>query len=71
MYLYEQRKLPLILTVLSIALSGYTIYLLDVRTSMLALLLGAMVLGVYLLEKRIGKKKAGGIVLAAAVVLNH
>lgn len=68
-YLYEQKKLPLILTVLSIALSAYTIYLLDVRTSMLALLLGAMVLGVYLLGKRIGKKKAAGLVLAAAVIL--
>ena len=68
-YLYEQKKLPLILTVLSIALSAYTIYLLDVRTSMLTLLLGAMALGVYLLGKRIGKKKAAGLVLAAAVIL--
>ena len=68
-YLYERKKLPLILTIVCVLLLGYTIYLLDVRTSMLALLLCAMVLGVYLLGKRIGRKKAAGIILAAVVVL--
>ena len=67
--LYEQKKLPLILTVIGTLLLGYTIYLLDVRTSILAMLLCAMVLCAYLLGKRIGRKKSAGIILTAAVVL--
>ena len=68
-YLYERKKLPLILTVICVLVLGYTIVMLDVRTSMLALMLNGMVLGGYLLGKRVGKKKAAGIILAAAVVL--
>lgn len=68
-YLYEQKKIPLVIMMLSIVLTGYTIFLLDVRTSMVALLLNAMVLGGFLLGKRIGKKKATGVILAAVVLL--
>lgn len=57
-YLYDQKKLPLFITVSGIILLAATIYLLDVRTSMIALILNAFLAGGFLLSKRMGRKRA-------------
>ena len=68
-YLYERKQLPLIPAVLGMIVFGYTIVLLDVRTSMLAVLLSGMVLGAFLLDRWIGRKKAAVLMVAAAAVM--
>ena len=60
-YLFEQKKLPLPVLLISLALFAGTIVLLDVRTSMLALIVMALVYGGYLLSQKIGGKKATGV----------
>ena len=65
-YLTEQKKLSGWLAAGSAALLAYTIYLLDVRTSMVALLLCAVMIGWRILEKKAGTGKA---VVISAVTL--
>ena len=67
-YLYEQKKIPLLGVLAGTVLLIGTIVLLDVRTSMVALLLNGLLLGSYLLGKKTGMKKAVLIMLAVLVV---
>lgn len=68
-YLYEQKKIPLVIMLAGTVLLIGTIVLLDVRTSMVALLLNGLLLGGYLLGKKTGRKKAAGIMLGIFVLL--
>ena len=68
-YLFEQKKLPLPVLLISLVLFAGTIVLLDVRTSMLALLLMAFVYGGHLLSRKTGGRKAFGIIAALVVLL--
>lgn len=68
-YLFEQKKLPLPVLLMSLVLLAGTIVLLDVRTSMLALLLMAFVYGGHLLSRKTGGRKACGIIAILVILL--
>ena len=68
-YLAEQKKLPVWLAGLSIVLLVYVIYLLDVRTSMAALLFCILLLSWRYLQKKTGTGRALLICLAAVILL--
>ena len=68
-YLYEQKKIPFVVMLAGTLLLIGTIVLLDVRTSMVALLLNGLILGGYLLGKRTSTKKAVLTMLAVLVAV--
>ena len=67
-YLTEQKKLPIVMTVAVSCLLILTIYLLDVRTSMLAIALIVLIIVYHYLSKKISPLKAL-LILMAIIIL--
>lgn len=66
LYLYQHKQLPRVISVIGLFLLMYTIYLLDVRTSMVELLAVGIVIAFLWLKKRFGTWKT--IVVIALVL---